>query len=188
MDALEYCLGIPDPVDRKAVISVLALAGLSCVGEGRDSGEFLRVVRKVQPQLAILELSLPGNVLETATIIDQEGLAALLLLEGKKGKKRFVNLQNDAFMVLKLPVPEMVLHSVVEVLYLEFKRRRKMLQEISVLRTRLLARTIVERAKGVIMKEFSFSEQQAYRFLQKKSMDLRMPIKEVADKYLKEFL
>ncbi|MCC7571523.1 ANTAR domain-containing protein [Candidatus Micrarchaeota archaeon] len=185
MDTLEYCLAVPDPVDRRAVISALSLLGLSCVGEGSDSGHFLRVLRKVQPQLAILDLSLPGNVLETASIIDHEGLAALLLLEGKKNKKRVMNLQSAGFMILKMPVQQIVLNSVVEVLYLEFKRRQKLQQEISALRAKLQARTVVERAKGVLMQEFSWSEQQAYRFLQKESMDLRVPIKEVAEKLFK---
>ena len=185
MDTLEYCLGVPDPVDRRAIISALSLMGFFCVGEGSDSGHFLRLVRKVQPQLAILDLSLPGNVLETASIIDHEGLAALLLLEGKKNKKSVMNLQGAAFMVLKMPVQQMVLNTVVEVLYLEFRRRQKLQQEISALRAKLQARTMVERAKGVIMKEFSWSEEEAYRFLQKKSMDLRIPIKEVAEKIFK---
>ncbi len=185
MNTLEYCLGVPDPVDRRAVISALSLNGLSCVGEGYDGGHFLRVVRTVQPQLAILDLALPGNVLETAAIIDQECLAALLLLEGKRSKRNVVNLNRSTFIILKLPVQEMLLNSVVEVLYMEFKRRQKMQQEISALRAKLQARTIVERAKGVIMKEFSFSEEQAYRFLQKKSMDLRLPLKEVAETIFK---
>jgi len=109
----------------------------------------------------------------------------LLLLEGKKNKKRVMNLQSAGFMILKMPVQQIVLNSVVEVLYLEFKRRQKLQQEISALRAKLQARTVVERAKGVLMQEFSWSEQQAYRFLQKESMDLRVPIKEVAEKLFK---
>lgn len=185
METLEYCLGVPDPVERRAVISALSLIGFSCVGEGSDSGHFLRVLRKVQPQLAIVDLSLPGNVLETASIINHEGLAALLLLESKKNKKKVMDLHYDDFLIIKLPVQQMVLHSVVEVLYLEFRRRQKLQQEISALRYKLQAWTVVERAKGLLMQEFSWSEQQAYRFLQKKSMDLRLPIKELAEKICK---
>ena len=37
---VEYCLGIPDPAQRKAVISALSPAGLHCMGEGRIALNF----------------------------------------------------------------------------------------------------------------------------------------------------
>jgi hypothetical protein len=43
---VEYCLGIPDPAQRKAVISALSPAGLHCMGEGKDCAQFLEVERK----------------------------------------------------------------------------------------------------------------------------------------------
>jgi len=46
------------------------------------------------------------------------------------------------------------------------------------------ARKLVERAKGILMKRCNISEDEAYRFIQKKSMDNNKPLKEVAEALL----
>lgn len=181
MEGLEYCLGIPGTIERKAVISALSLTGMHCVGEGKDCPHFLRMVRSVQPHLAIMEFSLPGNVLETAAVIDQEALAAVLLLEKQKPGLRPPPLLGEIpHTVLTLPLHEQVLTAVVEVLYREFRRRRKLQGELKELQDRLQKRIVIEQAKGVIMKQFNLEEQQAYRLLQKKSMELRTPLDKLA--------
>lgn len=54
-------------------------------------------------------------------------------------------------------------------------------QEILAAKEALETRKVVERAKGVLMKELNISEDEAYRKIHKKSMDLRKSMKEVAD-------
>lgn len=185
MREMEYCLGIPNPAHRKGIISALSLHGLRCVGEGRDCPHLLRVIRQVQPQLVLIELSLPGNVWETAYIIDQETSSAVLLLEALNSGRSAGRAVNYPAVVLPLPVNEQVLHYVVEVILRESERRNKLQEELRKLRARLQSRIVVERAKGIVMKELSLDEQQSYRFLQKKSMDLRLPLKDVAEAVLR---
>ncbi|MEE8317680.1 MAG: ANTAR domain-containing protein, partial [Candidatus Omnitrophota bacterium] len=50
-----------------------------------------------------------------------------------------------------------------------------------VIQEELETRKAVERAKGILMKEESLSEQDAFRKIQKFSMDRRRPMKEVAE-------
>ncbi|MCX5908430.1 MAG: GAF and ANTAR domain-containing protein [Deltaproteobacteria bacterium] len=45
----------------------------------------------------------------------------------------------------------------------------------------LLSRKLIERAKGILMKELQISEEEAFRKLQKKSMDLRKSMREIAE-------
>lgn len=54
-------------------------------------------------------------------------------------------------------------------------------QEILAAKEALETRKVVERAKGVLMRELNISEDEAYRKIHKKSMDLRKSMKEVAD-------
>ncbi len=49
-----------------------------------------------------------------------------------------------------------------------------------VLQEELETRKLVEKAKGILMKLYSLSEDEAYKRIQKKSMDTRKPMKEVA--------
>ncbi|MFN3967070.1 MAG: ANTAR domain-containing protein [Endomicrobiia bacterium] len=50
-----------------------------------------------------------------------------------------------------------------------------------VLQEELETRKLVERAKGILMKLYNLSEEEAYRKIQKKSMDTRKPIRSVAE-------
>jgi signal transduction protein with GAF and PtsI domain len=45
----------------------------------------------------------------------------------------------------------------------------------------LISRKVIERAKGILMKEQNLSEEEAFRRIQKKSMDLRKSMREIAE-------
>ncbi len=182
MKELEYCLGITDIADGRAIISALSTAGFRCQGQDQDCSHLLRTLQRVQPQLVIMSLDLPGDVHGTVNTIDQEALAALLLVSRKTVPGiAWDNNRDETPLVMTLPVESNVLLAVVKVLYLEYVRRKRLLEELRSLRSKLQSRTVIERAKGILMKELSLDEQGAYRFLQKKSMDLRLPLRDYAD-------
>jgi AmiR/NasT family two-component response regulator len=54
-------------------------------------------------------------------------------------------------------------------------------QEILSAKEALESRKIIERAKGILMRELSVSEDEAYKKIHKKSMDMRKTMKEVAE-------
>jgi response regulator NasT len=54
-----------------------------------------------------------------------------------------------------------------------------------VAKTRLADRKAIERAKGILMDYKGYSEQEAYRMLQKRSQDERRPMAELADEIIK---
>ncbi|MFQ3676187.1 MAG: GAF domain-containing protein [Endomicrobiia bacterium] len=55
-----------------------------------------------------------------------------------------------------------------------------LINEITKTKEELETRKLVERAKGIIMKIKGMTEEDAHRFLQKKSMDSKKPLKEIA--------
>jgi len=54
-------------------------------------------------------------------------------------------------------------------------------EEILTAKEALESRKIIERAKGILMKELNVSEDEAYKKIHKKSMDLRKTMKEIAE-------
>jgi len=52
--------------------------------------------------------------------------------------------------------------------------------EKEALKEALETRKVIEKAKGILMKEYSVTEDEAYKLLHKKSMDKRMSMKEIA--------
>ena len=179
---LEFCLGIPDIYTKKEVINALTPTGWHAVGEGRDCPDLLRTVRKVQPQLTIIDLSLQGKVTETAAILEEENVCGIILLAQNDMKfYRGIPLDELEYMVLCPPLECIVLSTASQAVTLEFSRRKKLWQEMNRLNEKLNARITIERAKGVVMKKYSLDEKQAHRYLQKKSMDLRIPLQMVAE-------
>ncbi len=61
---------------------------------------------------------------------------------------------------------------------------RKLIDEKTALEKKLEERKIIEKAKGLLMKQASISEEEAFARMRKKSMDSRMSIKDVAEAIL----
>jgi GAF domain-containing protein len=59
--------------------------------------------------------------------------------------------------------------------------------EILAAKEALESRKLVERAKGILMRELGLSEDEAYRKIHKKSMDMRKTMKEVAEAIILAF-
>jgi len=57
----------------------------------------------------------------------------------------------------------------------------KLIEEAAAMRETLEARKLVERAKGILMTELGMSEEEAYRTIQRRSMDTSRPMKEIAE-------
>jgi signal transduction protein with GAF and PtsI domain len=73
-----------------------------------------------------------------------------------------------------------ILQSVANQAAVAIENKRLMEDSINA-REALEVRKVVEKAKGILMKERSFTEQQAYNAIRKKSMDSCKPMKEVAE-------
>jgi signal transduction protein with GAF and PtsI domain len=56
-----------------------------------------------------------------------------------------------------------------------------LIMKAKIIEDELMSRKLVERAKGILMKEQQLSEEEAFRRLQKKSMDLRKSMREIAE-------
>lgn len=57
----------------------------------------------------------------------------------------------------------------------------KLMEEILAAREALEVRKLVERAKGILMKETGMGEDEAYRTIHRKSMDMRRSMREIAE-------
>ena len=118
--------------------------------------------------------------------------------------KLFAALPEDRYEAF-LSVPIMYRERVVGVINVQDRKRRKydpatialleiiahqvggaienarLLSETNMLKEALEARKVIERAKGILMKQKGLTESEAHTMLNKKSMDLRRSIKEVAE-------
>jgi response regulator NasT len=79
------------------------------------------------------------------------------------------------------PFQEADLAPAIEVALRRWQEFRSLEQEVEDLKEALETRKLVDRAKGILMDTQGLSEADAFRRIQKTSMDQRKPMKEVAE-------
>ncbi len=170
----DYCIGSADTSFKKTVTSILNRAGYQSAGDAKNVSLFLRLLRTVQPWLAVLDTDLPpGNIQELAEIIKSDNLSAAIYLN--KGKKTI-----NQCVVLNWPVEESVLVAVANAVSTEFAHKKKMHQEIASLQKIINERKIIEKAKAILISRHHLNEEEAFSFLRKTSMDKRITLTETA--------
>ena len=175
----DFCIGTVNPAIKKKVISTLVQVGFNCTGEGKNAPSFLRTLRMVQPWLAVIDTELPpGNITELVDIIENDSLAAVVL----------INSSNEVIanrIQVSWPFEDCVLVAVSETVCLEFGQKKKLLNKIEELQKQFANRKIIDRAKGIVMQRYSASEEEAYRLIQTKSMENRVSLVKMADQIIK---
>ncbi len=168
----------------------LEAEGYNVVGETGRGDEVVDLVRSLAPDVAILDIKMPGLTgIEAAKVINDEKLAAVLLLTAFSQRDLIHEAsQSGALAYLVKPFQRSELVPSIELAIGRFKEITALKGEKEVLEANLATRKIVDRAKGVLMDEYGMKEKDAYRYLQKKAMEERSSMKEVAETILKNEL
>jgi len=188
MYGLRIALADDDHFYRKNLKDKLVKAGYLVVGETGDGRSALQMAFNMQPDLMILDLALPGqDTLEVVKIIEEHRLAPVLLL-ASYDRLDFLEeaLRDWIFAYLTKPVDDIQLFATIEITVANFRRLIKLEQENKKLQEALETRKLIDRAKGLLAEAHGMSEQEAYKYMQKLSMDNCIPMKRVVRQVIKK--
>lgn len=167
---------------RMDVVETLQEHGFEVVAQASDGLQAIELVRLLLPDLVVMDVKMPNMDGITAAKIISELKIPVVLLTAFAQRELFEQAAEAGAMayVVKpfnpndlLPAIEIAIHRHLEFSALEV--------EISDLQERLETRKIVERAKGLLqVKKLVPDEPEAFRWIQKASMDRRLTMKEVA--------
>lgn len=182
MYGLRVVLADPDPVFRVHLKEKLTKAGYAVVAETSNGRNALQLIFNIQPDLAILNLQLPGrDGLEIAKTITEHRVAPVILMtELDKQDELQDALQHWTFSYILKPVDEINLFPAISVCMASFKRINQLEQENWKLRDNIETRKIMDKAKGLLIEYKGMTEQEAFKYIQKISMDKCRPMKSVA--------
>ncbi len=157
--------------------------GYEVVGETGRGDEAVQLVKEHQPDLAILDVKMPGmDGLTAAGQITADKQAAVLILTAFSQRDLIEKARDaGALAYLVKPFQKSELIPAVEVALGRFQEMKALADENSSLAEQLETRKIVDRAKGRLMDAHDLSEADAFRFLQKTAMDTRSTLKQVAN-------
>ena len=175
-----------ESIIRMDLREMLAALGYLVVGEAGDGVTAVNVAREVRPDLVIMDIKMPEmDGIEAAKVLTEERIAPVLLLTAFS-QQELVRRAGEAGVVgyLVKPFGETDLAPAVEIAIARFKEFRTLEKEANDLRDTLETRKRVERAKGVLMQTQGLSESDAFRKIQKLSMNSRKSMREVADAIL----
>jgi response regulator NasT len=165
---------------------MLSQQGYEVVAEASTGRQALDLARKLQPDLAILDIKMPEmDGLEAARAIVSEDIAPVVLLTAYSDDELVSTARKAGVSgYLVKPLRETELAPVVEIALARFADLRDLRQRVTDLEDALETRKLVERAKGILMDSHGLSESEAFRRMRKTSMDNRKSMREVAEAIL----
>jgi len=166
----------------------LEAEGYEVIGETGRGDEVIDLVRKLEPDLVILDIKMPGmNGLDAAKVISEEGLAAVILLTAFSQQDLIKEAGNAGVLAyLVKPFQRSDLVPSIELALSRFKEISGLKEEAQMLRESLETRKLIDRAKGLLVDNYGLKESDAYRYLQKKAMGDRTTMRAIAEGILKD--
>ena len=167
---------------RMDLAEMLADQGYEVVGQAADGARAVELAEQLRPDLVILDVKMPVlDGIAAAERIAEQRIAPVVMLTAFS-QRELVERARDAGAMAYLvkPFSPGDLVPAIEIAASRFTEIHALEQEVSDLRERLETRKLVERAKAVLHSELGLAEPDAFRWIQKSAMDLRLSMREVA--------
>jgi len=173
-------------ISRMDLREMLENLGYAVVGEAGDGVAAVNLARELRPDLVLMDIKMPElDGIAAAGALVEERLVPVLLLTAYSDRE-FVDRAVDAGVMgyLVKPFAEAQLKPAIEVALERWREVRQIQTDLSQTQETLETRKLVERAKGVLMDSQNLKEAEAFRRIQRLSMNSRKTMREVAEAIL----
>jgi response regulator NasT len=157
--------------------------GYDVVGEAGDGEQAVKLAEELKPDLVILDVKMPvlDGISAAERIVDQRIAPVVMLTAFSQRELVERAVDAGAMAYLVKPFAKSDLLPTIEVAVSRHSQLAALENEVSDLQERLETRKIIDRAKGKLQTGFGMSEPEAFRWIQKTSMDRRSSMRSVAD-------
>ncbi len=155
-------------------------------GDGRSAADARTLVERCRPDVAILAVGLAdGDGVDAAREVMDRAPCPIVLLTSRTEAAVIQRARAAGVMAFLLkPVRVEELGPALDLAVARFRDFQAMRKENEELKKAIESRKLVERAKGLLMEEQGLTEAEAFRRIQKASMDRRKSMAEVAEAIL----
>jgi response regulator NasT len=166
---------------RMDIVETLREHGFDVVAEASDGEQAIKLVNEHKPDLLVMDIKMPNmdGITAAEKLAGTKTPIVLLTAFSQKGLVDRASEAGAMAYVVKpftpndlLPAIEIALSRHAQLIALE--------SEISDLNERFETRKLVDRAKGLLNEKMNLTEPEAFRWIQKASMDRRLTMQEVA--------
>lgn len=186
-EALTVVVAEDEGLIRMDVVATLQEAGYEVVGEAADGEEAVRLAQELTPDFMVMDIKMPKlDGISAAEKIAELKIPVVLLTAFSQADlvKRAADAGAMAYVIKPfkptdlLPAIQIALSRHEEIASLE--------AEIADINERLETRKLMDRAKGLLQSRMKLTEPEAFRWIQKASMDRRLTMAQVAKTVLEQ--
>lgn len=183
MERTRVIIADDESVIRADLREMLTALGYLVIAEAADGLSALNSARELKPDVVIMDIKMPNmDGIEAARVLTQERIAPVLLLTAYS-QRDLVDRAKEAGVVgyLVKPFREQEIGPAIDIALARFQEFRELEKQVGDLKETLETRKLVDRAKGILMDTQHLTEAEAFRKIQKMSMNTRKPMREIAE-------
>ena len=176
-------IGEDEALIRLDLAEMLAEEGYAVVGQASDGERAVELATEHRPDLVILDVKMPKlDGISAAARIASQRIAPVVILTAFSQRDLVERArQAGAMAYLVKPFGKSDLVPAIVMARSRFAELQQLESEVADLTERLETRKLVDRAKGSLQRTLGISEPEAFRWIQKTAMDLRLSMREVAE-------
>ncbi len=173
---------------RLDIVEILKDQGFKVLAETDNGKTAVELAEEHRPDLVLMDVNMPiMDGIEAAEKINEQQLAPVVLLTAFS-QKELVDRATEAgamAYVVKPFTPNDLIPAI-EVAMSRYEQIRQLQKEVKTIKDQFETRKLVDRAKSLLMTKMGLSEPEAFRWIQKTSMDRRLSMREVSETIVKQ--
>ena len=172
-----------EPITRMDTREILEANGYDVVGEASDGFEAIEVCKKYNPSLVLMDIDMPLlDGIKASKVLTKEKLVGGVILLTAFEDKKYIEMAKEvgAFGYMIKPVNEKVFIPTVEMCLSKAEEFDELKKDYDKINNKLNDRKLIEKAKGILVKQLNSNENDAYNRIRKLSMDKRTTMMEIA--------
>ena len=183
-DGIRVVIADDEPITRMDLKELLLAEGYQVVGEAADGFDAVEICKQTRPDLVLMDIKMPLlDGLSAAKLVYEENLAGTVMMLTAYSEREFVDQAKEVGVAgyLVKPIDEKSLVPSIELAVARSRDMQRLRKDIQKVSERLENRSIIEKAKGLVMAQEGMTEQDAYDYIRKLSQTKNLSMRRVAE-------
>ncbi len=176
-----------EAIIRLDIVETLTESGFDVIGQAGDGAEAVRLAQELKPSLVLMDIKMPGtDGLQAAEILAKHKFPVVLLTAFSSPELVERASEAGVYSYVVKPFNPSNLIPALRIALSLHERMANAENEVDEINEKLETRKLVDRAKGLLTEKMKLNEPEAFRWIQKASMDRRLSMKQVAQTVIEQ--
>lgn len=186
--ALRVLVVEDEPLIRLDIVETLQEAGYTVVGQAATGEEAIELAETCEPDVVVADVKMPGmdGITAAHRILEKRRCAVVMLTAFSQNELVERARDAGAMAYVVKPFTPADLIPAIEIAVSRAREIEALEDEVESLTEQFETRKRIDRAKGLLESKMGLTEPEAFRWIQKTSMDRRLTMREVADAVIEQ--